>query len=101
MKLIDADELKKELKERYMAAVQWKNATHFFKEKAEGEIAAYLEAIMILNNTETIESVKHAEWKEDGCLYKCSNCGHTEEYYDMSYCPCCGARMDMNERKTD
>ena len=36
-----------------------------------------------------------AEWKEDGSwyFYKCSNCGHTEPYYVMVYCPVCGARM--------
>ena len=34
-----------------------------------------------------------AEWKEDGALYRCTHCGHTESYYDMSYCPVCGAMM--------
>lgn len=94
MRLIDADDLKEKLKERYMAAVVWKNATLYFKEKAEGAIAAYLECVRTLNNEPTIDPIKRAERKEDGCLYKCSNCGHTEEYYDMSYCPVCGARMD-------
>ena len=44
-----------------------------------------------------VESVKHAEWLEDGCLYKCSNCGMTNNYYSDSYCVCCGARMDKDE----
>lgn len=65
MRLIDADELKRELKERYMAAVTWKNATLFFKEKAEGEIAAYLEAIRTLNNAPTIDAVPIGERKDD------------------------------------
>ena len=93
MRLIDADELKEQLKERYLKTVEWKSKTVYY-EKADGEIAAFLEAVRTLNNAPTIDPVKHAEWKEDGCLYKCTNCGHTEEYYDMSYCPCCGARMD-------
>ena len=93
MRLIDADDLREKFKERYMAAIEWKNKT-IFREEAEGEIAAYLECVITLNNEPTIDPIKRAEWKEDGALYKCTNCGHTEGYYDMSYCPKCGARMD-------
>ena len=41
-----------------------------------------------------LEEKRHAKWKLDGSVYKCSNCGNAEPYYDFSYCPCCGARMD-------
>ena len=100
MRLIDADDLKEQLKQRYFAACDWKNKTAY-KEKADGAISAFLEAVRTLNKAPTIDAkpIKHAEWKEDGCLYKCTNCGHTEEYYDMSYCPCCGAKME--KEKTD
>lgn len=83
MRLIDADELKEQLYRLYWEAVGRKSATIY-----------HLKAIMIVNEAQTIDPVEHAEWKEDGALYKCTNCGHTEGYYDMSYCPKCGARMD-------
>lgn len=86
MRLIDADELKEQLfklKCLYWRAVERRNENYY-----------YLAAIKIVNEQPTIDPVKHGEWEEDGALYKCTNCGHTEGYYDMSYCPECGARMD-------
>ena len=80
MRLIDADKLKK----------------HYSWWKGQNKQFEHQKAIFdtIIDLQKTVDPVKHAEWKEDGCLYKCSNCGNTEEYYDFSYCPCCGARMD-------
>ena len=45
-------------------------------------------------DAEDVAPVIHAEWKNNGANYKCSNCGNTEPYYDMLYCPKCGAKMD-------
>ena len=47
--------------------------------------------------TEDVAPVVHAYWMDNGANYKCSNCGNTEPYYDMLYCPHCGARMDEEE----
>lgn len=43
------------------------------------------------------DAVKHGEWIEDGCMYRCSECGNLESYYSDSYCRCCGAKMDGKE----
>lgn len=44
--------------------------------------------------TVDVAPVVHAEWIQDGCMYKCSNCGNRESYYDDCYCRVCGAKMD-------
>lgn len=87
MRLVDADKLIEELNEAQI------EGDEFYKGLGKAKL--------IVCYQPTIDPVKHAEWKEDGCLYKCSNCGNTEEYYDMSYCPCCGARMDGEEENKD
>ena len=58
MRLIDADELKEQLIQRYEKAVEWRNETSsFYCERAEGAIAAFLEAIRTLNNAPTVDAV--------------------------------------------
>lgn len=48
------------------------------------------------------EIVRHGKWKSMGdCgVTECSACEwNTEEYVgDYKYCPCCGAKMDADER---
>ena len=66
MRLIDADDLRERFKERYMAALEWKNKT-IFREKAEGEIAAYLECVRTLNAECTIDAVPVVRCKD--CVY--------------------------------
>lgn len=45
--------------------------------------------------------VVHAEWKDNGANFKCSNCGNTETYDDMLFCPKCGAKMDKKRIPTE
>ena len=56
MRLIDADEQREKLIQRYFAAYDWKDKT-VYKEKADGAIGAYIEAIRTLNNAPTIDAV--------------------------------------------
>lgn len=89
MRPIDADKLREELLE-YEITIKRVNKNRI----SVKEQAILLDINAIVTNSPTADTTIHAEWIDDGCLYKCSNCGHTEEYYDMSYCPNCGARMD-------
>ena len=83
MRLIDADKAIEDIKERW---------SEFFCPECGYEVA-----VQFIEEQETIDPIIHAEWKEDGCLYKCSNCGMTNSYYSDSYCVCCGAKMDKDE----
>ena len=85
--LIDREELIKDLK---------KDAFHL-PERFE----------YVIKNQPTVEAkaVVHAEWIDIqpdyhsgfyGNVHKCSNCNdyYTTEYYDLFFCPRCGAKMD-------
>lgn len=56
MRPIDADEFKEQLKLRYENAYKWRCETFFYKEKAEGAMAAFLEAIKTLDNAPTVNA---------------------------------------------
>lgn len=64
-------------------------------------------ALKILDEQQTADAVPvvHAEWIDIqpdyhsgfyGNVHKCSNCNdyYTTEYYDLFFCPRCGAKMD-------
>ena len=65
MRLIDADELKEQLKLRYENAYKRRCETYFYKEKADGAIAAFLEAIRTLNNAPTVDVVPREVYIKD------------------------------------
>ena len=96
MRLIDADELKEQLKQRYEKAVEWRSKSLFYKEKADGAIAAYLEAVRTVNNAPTVDmpNEKAGKWIDvkGGMKYECSECGG-DVLYRKKYCPNCGAKM--------
>ena len=73
MRLIDGDELKEQLKQRYLAACDWKDET-LFKERAEGAIAAYLETALIVIDALTTDAVP---------VVRCKDCRYAEE--DLKY----------------
>ena len=80
MRLIDADELKEQLKERYEKSLKWRSESLFCYDKADGEVAAYLEAIMTLNNVPTVDAVP---------VLRCKDCRYAEEdlkYPEYRYC---------------
>lgn len=45
--------------------------------------------------------VVHGRWLEDDGVQICSNCGEEHEWVDYraSWCDCCGARMDLDEKE--
>lgn len=50
-----------------------------------------------------VEEVKHGKWEyigtdKKGHVYRCSNCaGRIGLDYETSYCPNCGAKMDLED----
>lgn len=88
MRIIDADELKEQLKLRFENAYKWRCET-IYKEKADGAIAAFLEAIRTLNNAPTVDAIpvircKDCKWftryaeiksRESGCCTKLKPAG--------------------------
>ena len=49
-----------------------------------------------------VQEIKHGEWREHNKIYICSQCGYSFEHEGylalFNYCPCCGARMDGEEK---
>lgn len=75
MRLIDGNELKKELKQLFVEAYKWRNeiacVDNIRYERADGEVAAYIEAIMTVNNAPTVEAIPVIKCKE--CKFNKSN----------------------------
>ena len=74
---------------------------------SEDDAWVYSFAIAMIESTPTVDAVPvvHAEWIDIqpdyhsgfyGNVHKCSNCNdyYTTEYYDLFFCPRCGAKMD-------
>lgn len=84
MRLIDANELKEQLKQRYEKAVDWRDETSsFYCERAEGAIAAYLEAIRTLDNAPAVDAIPvtrcmDCKWAEDALYAGCLYCNHPD-----------------------
>ena len=99
MKLIDAEKYGKSLQESLDNAKRWKEkaikagAGDEIVIRAQASIDMLVECLLRLKEQQEVEAPKCGEWMDNGANYKCSNCGHTESYYDMNYCPCCGERM--------
>lgn len=89
MRLIDADEYKKELSTGYM----------FYLNEDNGKADCFECAMDSLRNMPTVEAepVVHAHWIEEdfgsSTLYHCSKC-HAECWGGGYYCHNCGAKMD-------
>ena len=66
MRLIDADELKEQLKQLYLKAYEWKGETAC-TERAEGGIAAYLETALIVIDALTTDAVPVVRCKD--CVF--------------------------------
>lgn len=106
---IDIEPLRKQIVEFKTAVKQFAKSSSFLKEYISG-IDAVMEAIDKLPITD-VQEVRHGKWVctelmyENGCAM-CSEC-KTEYYvsyfYEMcgdtfpTYCPLCGARMDVEE----
>ena len=97
MRLIDADDLRKELKD-YVFPITENNLM--------GAADAYYRTVHLIDNAPTIDAqpVVHGKW-----IYKymrhseCSNCGELRNVYTQicwNYCPNCGAKMDGGADET-
>ncbi len=90
MRLIDADALEKQLRER--ASMEWNQGV------ATSWSDAYLECADIVGDAPTVDPVKHGHWimKPNG-YGTCSNCKRCSldlgAGVDSDYCPNCGAKM--------
>lgn len=85
MRLIDADELRKEIDKQ----------AYPYKDSTANDI--YFSVLHLLVNAPTVdsESIKYGKWIEgaDGsCM--CSECGKVIRYTIGYYCPNCGAKME-------
>lgn len=91
MRLVDADSLKKTLRDQI--SDNWTEA--FTGNDAGSELAD------IIDHAETIEQspIVRAHWIKRNCnnvsglIYECSNC-NTVMFNAWNYCPHCGAKMD-------
>lgn len=68
------------------------------------ELAVYIKRVFDEAPTIEAEVVKHSRWGEldydfdtDTYTRPCSNCGYKSAEYSKSYCPNCGAKMDLEE----
>lgn len=88
MRLIDANELKGQLERIFKEAYEWKHKTalagdHLRYERADGAVAAYIEAIMTVNKAPTVDAVpvvrcKDCKWSEDALTCGCLYCNHPD-----------------------
>lgn len=98
MRLIDADELKKEFCKDIMGGLNWEriidNAPAIKSIFSLGDIAeAYKKGLESGLNQWELQR-PHGEWLEDvhDCYPRCSVCGHINGEED-NFCPDCGADM--------
>lgn len=103
MRLIDADSLIESM--GISNAVKWGNKDRNQQALSYGtlmnyEIKDYIDTQPIVD----AEPVMHGRWADYG---HCSCCGwgwsdlvydRTEQMSHMNYCPCCGAKMDLEEQ---
>lgn len=106
MKLIDADELKKEISMRISQKIKWTMEPDVYSFRAD-EIVEMIDSVPVLTNIDvikefpTIVNAPRGHWKivdNDGGLKlcECSICGRREEIINFKNYPFChcGALMD-------
>lgn len=88
MRLIDADNLKKTLRD-------WVR-DHWIDVFAGGWCGSEFNQMIDDEDTVDVAPAVHAHWITTGdTLKKCSNCGYDFMPTSLQhYCPCCGAKMD-------
>lgn len=95
MRLIDADELKKNFQDELCKGIACAECSiqveGFCRVERWIDIAPTIEA----------ETIKHGRWKHHqygntAGYYECDNCGKINSY-ESNYCPKCGAKMDLEE----
>lgn len=108
MRLIDADALKEEMKQRQESAYQWYSDAKVKEDeeimvRADSAMTAFIECKLTIDKQPTIEAVQERKGRwidksggiENAWNY-CSVCG--EQAIDLyDYCPNCGAHMEGAE----
>lgn len=91
MRLIDADKLKKHY-------AWWKGGT---REMTMDEAKSDFDCIVDLQPTVEAEPIKHGRWIEDEYgIPHCSECKAINNTVYRTFCPNCGAKMDISTQKT-
>ena len=83
MRTIDADAVAKHLWEDD----EYQNCSVDYNEGIK-------DAIKAINNSPTVDPVKHGRWKMYKTFYACSVCEYPDMGHMYDYCPNCGAKMD-------
>lgn len=115
MRLIDADEYAKEMKQRQdavSASIEHPIADRYYtdKEHWEGVMLAFVEAKLTLDKMPTVDAVPvvHGRWETDLTEqnefwgHYCNRCSTYLPYgRDLrpNYCPECGAKMDLEDEQ--
>lgn len=93
MRLIDADELKKNFQDELCKGIAC--------DECSMQAGGFCRVERWINIAPTVdaEPIKHGRWiKWEGDVLTCSNCKHywiqSGDQYDYRYCPYCEARMD-------
>ena len=101
MRLIDADELKKDIHKEWDEVRVWDESGAATADQFE----------ILVDSAPTVEERKKGKWINDKGLYKCSSCGElwvhwwasvvplNRIYKELRYCPYCGAEMGEREEK--
>ncbi|MBQ1293482.1 MAG: hypothetical protein IIY21_05555 [Clostridiales bacterium] len=101
-RLIDADKLCEEFKERQRAALRWKekailNGDDERSIRADATLAFLLEVKLTIDNAPTVDERPHGKWimnktSARGRNYTCTNCKKVSRN-KYNFCPNCGADM--------
>lgn len=104
MKLIDADELKKELSKRISKKIKWTMEPDVYSFRAD-EIVEMIDSVPVLTNIDVIKEFPsivnrpQGEWIKDEEhsitieMFKCSICSCWGGANHFNFCPNCGADM--------
>lgn len=87
MRLIDADELKKDIHKEWDEVRVWDESGAATADQFE----------ILVDSAPTVEERKKGKWINDKGLYRCSSCSEFWArwwiYKELNYCPYCGADM--------
>lgn len=109
-RLIDADALCEEFRERQRAALRWKEKAILDGDeerqiRADATLAFLSEVKLTIDNAPTVEErpkgkwIYHKDWYRcEECPWECSECGTCSDN-NMNFCGECGA--DMRETDND
>ena len=98
--MIDANALIYELSR--LCPIDFSDVEDYMGIKIDGDMLDKGDVLYVIDNTPTIDPVKHGRWIDmgDNSAPICSVCkskallNYESDYHKSDYCPHCGARMD-------